>query len=1236
MREEPTGPPRRGRRLLLALCGLLGGLAAQPARPDSFYENNRSYFFGTGDVRCAGGAVDAPTGALLLRFELPRLPGRVHPQIALYFNSQDGTVGPLGTGTSTSLDWKLYQPPYSGNDFDLIAPGHRRYHFFYGYDSWLAQYVWKDTRDPEMLGAYFSRAAGEYGLTCTLHFKNADQFKFGYYGDLTRMLDRFGNFVDVNAGGFPSTITFGGTWYPRVDFTYSGGKLASLTYTYSTTNPPARAWNFSYDVNGRLSTMTNPLGGVTRFTWTTYTRSDGMVLPLVSTITDARNNTALSALYDTSGRVTRLTAADGGATNIAYSAGIGVDGTTTVTDPRLNTASWSYTWPAPPSGQTAKYGYWLTSETDALGRTTQLARLITGSNLVSRITDFRGRVSTLNWDTDKGNLTSVTKPTADGLTATSTAGYEPDCNQCTAATDPLGHTANATVDATTKNIIRITDPLVNATWFGYDATTGDLTSVTNAVNHIRYLTYDGLGDLTRLALGPTTLATATFDSASRRTSATDANGKTTNYAYDALDRLISASRVVGGQTLATTFEYDANGNRTALVDPKGQRWEWSYDSMNRMTQDKNPLLQTRSYSYDQNSNLTTFTDRLGQQWVLTYGTGDRIATKTFKRADTSVESTVTHTYDPTTKLLTSVNDSLYGTTSWGYDSIDRVISETKPDGSVLQITLDPKVNLRKALQVPGQGPVTYAYDSDNNLSDIAQNAQNIHLWRDALGRKTQMVLPNGVTTQWSYDDRDFLQTIYALKGGVNFDGHLYTRDNTGTIVREDVNGQAWMYGYDDLYRLTSASVLGTTYAWTYDQVGNRLTQTANGVTTTYAYNAANRLTTVNGQTVSHDANGNLTGFGGDIYSWDVRGRLASLLHAGTNSQYFYGPDNLRVKKIAGATTTTYLLDGADVVKETTGGVATDLYRLPAVDQVLKRGNSWYTPDGLGSTATLTDGSGTVTQRYLYNPFGQAAPTPSPGDGQPIRFTGREDDGTGLLYYRQRYYLPDWGRFISEDPLGFVAGVNQYAYCGNNPVNHTDSTGEMFDNRIFDPVYERMSGGSGPSVFDGPGGQLLMAIGMTPAGGRMAIGEALEVVEAPAESFAPAEPASGGGSGTPAAAPEPPSGGGEGSASGGDVILWRSGTPSPSNLRVRPGEEGLSFRDSLSDPLNDSPVFTKDEYFGVNAGSLPPGSVVFDNNPPGHVTVAGVEPEVLKGAVVVRGKFPKQFPPGWLGYPLEPR
>ena len=57
------------------------------------------------------------------------------------------------------------------------------------------------------------------------------------------------------------------------------------------------------------------------------------------------------------------------------------------------------------------------------------------------------------------------------------------------------------------------------------------------------------------------------------------------------------------------------------------------------------------------------------------------------------------------------------------------------------------------------------------------------------------------------------------------------------------------------------------------------------------------------------------------------------------------------------------------------------------------------------------------------------------------YTAREDDLTGIYYYRARYYHPRLQRFISEDPAGFLAGdPNLYGYVFNDPVGFVDPLG----------------------------------------------------------------------------------------------------------------------------------------------------------------------------------------------------
>jgi hypothetical protein len=98
------------------------------------------------------------------------------------------------------------------------------------------------------------------------------------------------------------------------------------------------------------------------------------------------------------------------------------------------------------------------------------------------------------------------------------------------------------------------------------------------------------------------------------------------------------------------------------------------------------------------------------------------------------------------------------------------------------------------------------------------------------------------------------------------------------------------------------------------------------------------------------------------------------------------------------------------------------------------------------------------------------------------------------------------------------------------------------------------------------------------------------------------------------------------ASGLGFSIYRNGGSNPANLTIRKGQADLSFRNSLSDPIgpDTQPVFTDDQYIGVDASRLPEGTVVLDDDPPGHVSVTAT-PGQLKNANLTKGKFPKPPP-----------
>jgi len=96
-------------------------------------------------------------------------------------------------------------------------------------------------------------------------------------------------------------------------------------------------------------------------------------------------------------------------------------------------------------------------------------------------------------------------------------------------------------------------------------------------------------------------------------------------------------------------------------------------------------------------------------------------------------------------------------------------------------------------------------------------------------------------------------------------------------------------------------------------------------------------------------------------------------------------------------------------------------------------------DNLESRRVAWNADGTVKVKFSYSPWGEF--TRSGGlaaDEYLASFTGKEYDATGLLYFNARYYDPQVGRFITEDPAR--KGHGWYSYCGNNPLSVVDPTG----------------------------------------------------------------------------------------------------------------------------------------------------------------------------------------------------
>ena len=511
---------------------------------------------------------------------------------------------------------------------------------------------------------------------------------------------------------------------------------------------------------------------------------------------------------------------------------------------------------------------------------------------------------------------------------------------------------------------------------------------------------------------------------------TDANGHTTNYDYDPLNRPVSVIDPLGYTTSNT---YDAVGNTISLTDANGKTTTYSYDGLNRLIEIAYPDDQTVGYSYDAMGNRLMMTDS-------------------------------------------------HGTTNYEYDNLNRLISVINPDSQTVGYMYDIVGN-RIQITYPDGKTITYGYDANNRLTSVTDWDGHITGYSyDANSNLIGMTYPNSRSTEYLYDENNQLIELINENSTQVISSFEYTLDAAGNRLSvaewfsdrfESESGIPQVlttsYEYDDIYRLTQVNYpFEEIVSYNYDPMGNRIsmTTTVDGIDTTinYAYDAADRLLLSGGITYDYDNNGNMvrkTETPGRVtsYNYDGANRLISLSKMFDGSQqdiytFEYDGDGNRLSKatINGkkSKSSEYLWDVNTILPQVlteSDKKGTTFYAigLDLISMSDPRGKEFYYHyDGLGSVCSLSDSKESIKAIYSYDAFGQTRKEMGHVDND-FRFTGEQmDDETGLIYLRARYYDPDTGRFINKDPIQGIGtmtqSINRYVYSMNNPVNLVDPSG----------------------------------------------------------------------------------------------------------------------------------------------------------------------------------------------------
>ena len=555
-----------------------------------------------------------------------------------------------------------------------------------------------------------------------------------------------------------------------------------------------------------------------------------------------------------------------------------------------------------------------------------------------------------------------------------------------------------------------------------------------------------------------------YDAIGRMTSTTDPISISNTVTYDSLDRKLTADNpdqnTVGGTTKAMTYTYSSStGDLYSTQDASSSGITFAYDNLGRVI--TKTCSDGRVFQYKYDDYISGTQESLGAiSQILVYS------------ASSALESSKTFYYDSygntiTNTLVVTVGTSTNTfTTSYVYDPMNRVVSQTMPDSTTASYTyqyglmtsqstgnaiINYPLNNYTASGLSSQYAcyngstkvltTNYTYNPMNMLYNetLTNNISSTTLlsYTNSFDHLNQLLssvqsIGTSVTNSYTYTNKRLTGT--SIPGSIN-PSSTYAYNKGGNITSKDGNNYT-LYNAHFAKQIKNSG--GTViYSATQDPTGKMSASTSGGTTLTYSYNTIGAITTIsNGTTTLSNVITDENGL-----------RLATVdtdPSSGVFTTIYYVTPSYSVAQQSGlgpSTTTKYLFDklGQVASVETGGGI---------IGAII----SFYRKDTKGNITQVIDGStgstqGTIVNTIIYDGFGLQNATSVVADDIDPTYEGKTwNASTGLYYFNARYYNPFVGQFISPDTTIGGSSIlqqdvwNRFAFELNNPVNGMDPTG----------------------------------------------------------------------------------------------------------------------------------------------------------------------------------------------------
>ena len=526
------------------------------------------------------------------------------------------------------------------------------------------------------------------------------------------------------------------------------------------------------------------------------------------------------------------------------------------------------------------------------------------------------------------------------------------------------------------------------------------------------------------------------------------------YAYDGLGNLTSHAMATSQGTQTRLYAYDGLGRLTSRIEPETGTTTFSNFTVYGNPKTIKETLQgssyrTRNMTYDKFGRLTSMSsgaDSLTYAYsvskpLLTVGT--RV-----QASGTVVQDYAYSAYGQLSEEKTTGADSFIAKVQYEYDSWGDISRVTYPGA---------------ASNATGRY-IHYQYNDKRQLLNIRHNATSgavlAALTYDSLGRKQDIIFGSGAKNTYTYNPIDRISKWETKPQGAgtitnifSYDAYGYlsgtgewsiANDALGWITAATGHGIATTHGHDAFGNNTGHQATptpSTMINWSFpSMVGNRIPAlTSTGASSWWQYSDNGEAAWV----------GKAPGGGYIQLGWDGLGLLKTVADGSNAHNFTYTPSGMRIRDIRTGSSPhdkryVYTVSGALMAVYESQSRRDIVYANGEAIVEIDQGNAVYElhNDHLGSPRYITSGAtGQIAGSQAFGPYGEQISVSTSGYRPLTGYTGHlNEDKTGLIYMKGRYYSPLWHRFVSSDQGADPGSLNQYTYGGGSPFMAKDPTG----------------------------------------------------------------------------------------------------------------------------------------------------------------------------------------------------